>query len=265
MPRLNFAVPFTSASIFLMTLLSSPAHAVDASGTRADLRAPKPVAGPIEAGIPLVDQAKGAVAIKTSQTKPRRLVIFLHGIRGSGSVMAAIGNSWQSSLTDTRFVAPDAPFAHRSGGRQWFAVDDQVLRPDRIEGARQAFDKLMAGIVEREGFKGDLESVAFVGVSQGAIMALDAVSSGRWKVGAVVSIAGLLPLPPKASASKIPVLLMHGEADQTIPSVASVAAAGQLRGAGYDVTLKLYPQVGHTISSEEARQAVLFLRDRFDR
>lgn len=265
MPRLNFAVPFTSASIFLMTLLSSPAHAVDASGTRADLRAPKPVAGPIEAGVPLVDQAKGAVAIKTSQTKPRRLVIFLHGIRGSGSVMAAIGNSWQSSLMDTRFVAPDAPFAHRSGGRQWFAVDDQVLRPDRIEGARKAFDKLMAGIVEREGFKGDLESVAFVGVSQGAIMALDAVSSGRWKVGAVVSIAGLLPLPPKASASKIPVLLMHGEADQTIPSVASVAAAGQLRGAGYDVTLKLYPQVGHTISSEEARQAVLFLRDRFDR
>ena len=265
MPRLNFAVPFTSASIFLMTLLSSPAHAVDASGTRADLRAPKPVAGPIEAGVPLVDQAKGAVAIKTSQTKPRRLVIFLHGIRGSGSVMAAIGTSWQSILTDTRFVAPDAPFAHRSGGRQWFAVDDQVLRPDRIERARKAFNSLMSDIVEREGFKGDLESVAFVGVSQGAIMALDAVSSGRWKVGAVVSIAGLLPLPPKASASKIPVLLMHGEADQTIPSVASVAAAGQLRGAGYDVTLKLYPQVGHTISSEEARQAVLFLRDRFDR
>ena len=265
MPRLNFAVPFTSASIFLMTLLCSPAHAVDASGTRADLRAPKPVAGPIEAGVPLVDQAKGAVAIKTSQTKPRRLVIFLHGIRGSGSVMAAIGNSWQSSLKDTRFVAPDAPFAHRSGGRQWFAVDDQVLRPDRIERARKAFNSLMSDIVEREGFKGDLESVAFVGVSQGAIMALDAVSSGRWKVGAVVSIAGLLPLPPKASASKIPVLLMHGEADQTIPSVASVAAAGQLRGAGYDVTLKLYPQVGHTISSEEARQAVLFLRDRFDR
>ena len=79
MPRLNFAVPFTSASIFLMTLLSSPAHAVDASGPRADLRAPKPVAGPIEAGVPLVDQAKGEVAIKTSQTKPRRLVIFLHG------------------------------------------------------------------------------------------------------------------------------------------------------------------------------------------
>jgi phospholipase/carboxylesterase len=261
MPRLTF--PF--ASIVLMTLLSSPAHAVDAAGTRADLRPSTPVAGPSEAGRSLVDQVKGPVAIKTTQTKPQRLVIFLHGIRGSGSVMAAVGNSWRSILTDTRFVAPDAPFAHRSGGRQWFAIDDQVLRPDRIEAARQAFDGLISGIVEREGFNGDLQSVAFVGVSQGAIMALDAVSTGRWKVGAVVSIAGLLPLPPVPTVAKIPMLLMHGEADQTIPSVASVAAAGQLRSAGYDVTLKLYPQVGHTISSEEARQAVLFLRDRFDR
>jgi phospholipase/carboxylesterase len=263
MTRLTFAFPF--ASIVLMTLLSSSAHAVDAAGTRAELRPSTPVAGASQSGSTLVDQVKGPVAIKTSQTEPRRLVIFLHGIRGSGSVMAAFGNSWQSILKDTRFVTPDAPFAHRSGGRQWFAIDDQVLRPDRIEGARQAFDGLISGIVEREGFKGDLQSVAFVGVSQGAIMALDAVSSGRWKVGAVVSIAGLLPLPPVPSATKIPMLLMHGAADQTIPSVASVAAAGQLRGAGYDVTLKVYPQVGRTISTEEAREAVHFLRDRFDR
>ena len=37
-----------------------------------------------------------------------------------------------------------------------------------------------------------LVRIAFVGVSQGAIVALDAVASGRWKVGARVSFAGLL-------------------------------------------------------------------------
>jgi phospholipase/carboxylesterase len=32
----------------------------------------------------------------------------------------------------------------------------------------------------------------FVGVSQGAIVALDAVASGRWKVGALIAFSGLL-------------------------------------------------------------------------
>ncbi|TCP90349.1 phospholipase/carboxylesterase [Rhizobium sp. PP-CC-2G-626] len=178
--------------------------------------------------------------------------------------MTAIGDSWRAALPDTEFVAPDAPFAHRSGGRQWFAVDDQVMRPDRIQGARKSFDDLVSEIVKREGFENALDRVAFVGVSQGAIMALDAVGTGRWKVGALVSFAGLLPLPPTSSSTTTPILLMHGAADRTIPSTASVAAKGQLEAAGYDVTLRLFPDVGHTISSEEARKAAEFLRERFD-
>jgi hypothetical protein len=49
--------------------------------------------------------------------------------------------------------------------------------------------------VGREGFGDALGQVAFLGVSQGAIMALDAVASGRWTIGALASCAGLLPLP----------------------------------------------------------------------
>jgi phospholipase/carboxylesterase len=200
-----------------------------------------------------------------SPSKPHRLVIFLHGIGGSGSVMAAIGSSWKSALTDTKFVAPDAPFARRSGGHQWFDVDDHVLRPDRIQAARRSFDDLVSRIVKREGFENDLDKVAFVGVSQGAIMGLDAVSSGRWRIGAFVSFAGLLPLPPRTlTGATTPVLLLHGGADQTIPSAASQAAASQLKSAGYDVFVKVFPGVGHTISSAEAQEALTFLRTHLD-
>jgi phospholipase/carboxylesterase len=211
-----------------------------------------------------VNVEQGQVVSETVAVRSERqdrLVILFHGIRGRGAVMAAIEDSWKATLQDTEFVAPDAPFAHRSGGRQWFAVDDQVMRPDRIQAARQSFDDLVSEIVKREGFEGALDRVAFVGVSQGAIMALDALATGRWKVGAVVSFAGLLPLPPMSSSTDTPILLMHGSADRTIPSAASVAAKGQLEEAGYDVTLKLFPDVGHTISSEEAREAARFLRD----
>jgi phospholipase/carboxylesterase len=191
-----------------------------------------------------------------------RLVIFFHGIRSRGSAMEAIGHSWTSVLPDTEFVSPDAPFASSSRGREWFVVDDQVMHPDRIEAARRAFDRLVSDIVKREGFENDLDNVAFVGVSQGAIVALDAVATGRWKVGALVSFAGLLPLPPTSSSTETAILLMHGGADSRIPPAASIAAESQLKAAGFDVTYKLFSDVGHTISSEEAKQAAAFLRER---
>ncbi|HEV7246202.1 MAG TPA: dienelactone hydrolase family protein [Shinella sp.] len=239
------------ALVMAMTSLVPPMKA--AASERADVVAGRRV------------QGSDADVIGASETRQaRRLVIFFHGIRGRGSVMAAIGESWKATLRETEFVSPDAPFAHRSGGRQWFTVDDQVLRPDRIKAARRAFDEVVSDIIQREGFQNDLQDVAFVGVSQGAIMALDAVASGRWKVGALVSFAGLMPLPPTSSSSDTSILLIHGGADGTIPSTASVAASGQLKSAGYDVTLKIFPNVGHTISSEQARHAVSYLKGRLD-
>jgi phospholipase/carboxylesterase len=136
------------------------------------------------------------------------------------------------------------------------------MRPDRIHAARRAFDDLVSDIIRREGFEKALNRVAFVGVSQGAIMALDAVTTGRWKVGALVSFAGLLPARPTSSSTGTQILLMHGNADRTIPSAASIAAKRQLEAAGYDVTLRTFSDVGHTISSEEAMEAALFLRER---
>nr|WP_245298387.1 hypothetical protein [Sinorhizobium sp. A49] len=51
--------------------------------------------------------------------------------------------------------------------------------------------------MRREGFEDTHDRAAFVGVSQGAIVALDAVASGRRQVGALVSFAGLLPPQPR--------------------------------------------------------------------
>lgn len=191
--------------------------------------------------------------------RARRLVIFFHGIRGRGTQMNAIGESWGSVLPDTAFAFPDAPFTNSSRGHQWFVVDDKALRPDRIQAARRAFDDLVIGIVKREGFESDLKNVAFVGVSQGAIVALDAVTTGRWKVGALVTFAGLLPLPPTSPSTDTPILLMHGAADKTIPPAASIMAERQLKSAGYDVTLRVFPDVAHTITQGEAREAGAFL------
>lgn len=98
---------------------------------------------------------------------------------------------------------------------------------------RQAFDALITDVVHREGFADSTNRVAFVGVSQGAIVALDAVASGRWKLGALIAFSGLLaPQQVSRASSHTPVLLIHGKDDTTIPTVASTLAAAQLGTAG---------------------------------
>ena len=190
------------------------------------------------------------------------LVILLHGLGASGAQMSPIAASWRSHLPDARFATPDAPYRNSYGGHQWFNVDGPQLDPARIREARAAFDKAVNAVVAKEGFQGRLESVALVGVSQGAIVALDAVASGRWKVGALVAFSGLLPPTSVSPASNsTPALLIHGADDRTISSVASTVAAAQLRAAGFQVELDIERGVGHTISQAGATKALRFLHE----
>lgn len=188
------------------------------------------------------------------------LIVFLHGIGASGAQLMPLATSWRSSFPDVRFVAPDAPYQHRRG-HQWFPVDGRQLEPERIEAVRRSFDVLITDTIKQEGFDNRLDRVAFVGVSQGAIVGLDGVASGRWRLGAMVSFAGLLaPMPVSTESARTPILLVHGQDDRVIPSFASTFAAAQLRGAGYDVELSIQPGVGHTISPGGADLAAAFLK-----
>jgi phospholipase/carboxylesterase len=191
------------------------------------------------------------------------LIIFLHGIGASGAQLMPLASSWRLQLLNTRFVAPDAPMHHRYG-HQWFSTEGNPLDPARIRAAREAFDILIDDVLKREGFPISHSKVAFVGVSQGAIVALDAVASGRWHVGALVAFSGLLPPQPISPAGKdTPILLLHGENDTTIPPMASRLAAAQLGTAGFKVELEVERGTGHTISSAGAAKALSFLKKNF--
>ncbi len=176
--------------------------------------------------------------------------------------MMPLASTWKTSLPTTRFATPDAPFGKTVGpGRLWFQLDGNQLRPDRLAEIRDAFDRTIDQIINREGYAEALDRVAFVGVSQGAIVVLDAVASGRWKVGALIGYSGLLPpVPVSSDSSGTPVLLVHGQTDRTIPPIASTLAASQLQAAGFKVDLKIEGGVGHTISATGARLGLDFLR-----
>jgi acetyl esterase/lipase len=93
----------------------------------------------------------------------------------------------------------------------------------------------------------------------GAIMALDAVATGRWPVRAAVAASGRLATAPNANEHLTKILLMHGENDPVIPAQETWLAADRLRAAGFEVEAKLYPGLGHVLSAEGVQTAGKFL------
>lgn len=193
----------------------------------------------------------------------RSLVIILHGVGARGSDVAPLGDALRNRLPKTDFVAPDAPFPFDQGGpmRQWFSITGvtPANRVERVVAAREAFDRTVHAILADHGLADRPDRVAFVGFSQGSIMALDAVASGRWPVAATVAFAGRLASPPPFLPSGAKVLLVHGDADTVIPAAESEQASRLLQQAGADCVLRILPQVGHFITPEGVAMAGDFL------
>lgn len=192
------------------------------------------------------------------------LVILLHGVGSNGADLSPLGDSWKPRLPGAVFVSPNAPERSSFGsGYQWFSVAGvtEENRPARIAAARPAFDAVISDIIDKNGYSGDLDRVVFVGFSQGTIMSLDAIASGRWPVAAVVGFSGRLaseaPLKP-AAATKV--LLVHGTSDPVIPSWETEKAETELKAAGLSVETVIEPGLGHTISVGGADRAADFLQ-----
>ncbi|SFN41133.1 phospholipase/carboxylesterase [Izhakiella capsodis] len=193
------------------------------------------------------------------------LAILLHGFGSNGDDLAGLAARWAPDLPDVRFSSPNAPerFLH-GAGYQWFALDDITPenRSQRVADARHNVDRVLKQVLQQQKMADKLDKVVLIGFSQGAIMALDAVVSGRWPVAGVVAFSGRLASPPPWKPAIAPLLLIHGMIDPVIPYAESQQAADQLRRLGYPVTTQFEPSTGHTISAAGARSAAGFIAER---
>ncbi len=189
------------------------------------------------------------------------LIILLHGVHANGANLAPLADWLKAALPGADIVAPDAPDATPLGF-QWFSLDAVTAenRPKRLAEARPAFDALIGRIIAAHGFSDDLRGVALVGFSQGAMMALDALATGRWPVASVVAFSGRFASPlPCAPSLQTPVLLVHGDADDVIDWRESREAEQTLRVLGVSARLHVLPGVDHCITPEGADLAASFL------
>ena len=195
----------------------------------------------------------------------KKLMIFLHGVGSCGDDLLAVGKFWQKLYPDIVIASPNAPehFMNSPDAFQWFSIlgVTQENRLERIEQARPAFDEMMQRIIEQHHFENHLDQVFFCGFSQGTIMALDAVASGRWNIAGVIGFSGRLATPIQDHLTHKPkILLLHGQDDQVISVQESQYAAQAFSDAGFETTFEMFSGLGHTISQIEFEKCFEFLR-----
>jgi phospholipase/carboxylesterase len=209
----------------------------------------------------------GPTSLPDGGRAARSVVVFLHGYGSNGADLMGLVPYWRGALPDTVFLAPNAPQAcpGAPGGYQWWALTD--LSPAaRAAGVRQAAPALNAYIdaqLERHGLTDD--RLVLVGFSQGTMMALHVGPRRAQALAGIVGYSGMLA-DAEALAAEVrtrpPVLLVHGDADQTLPVTATHQAALALEALGFEVAKHVSPGLGHGIDEAGLRLGGQFLVSR---
>lgn len=202
----------------------------------------------------------------------KRLVVFLHGYGADGNDLIDIGRAWQPMLPDTAFVSPHAPepCGQAPVGRQWFPLTfrDPNERWNGVNAAAPALNTFLDAELRRRGLPP--KALALVGFSQGTMMALHVGLRRATPPAAIVGYSGLFVLPdganPEAVVEEIkarpPVLLVHGDQDQLIPSEAMFMSAEALAALDVPTEWHVSQGIGHGIDQEGLRQGGEFIARR---
>lgn len=167
------------------------------------------------------------------------LVVLLHGAHGSSTGLVYLWS--ELHLPPARVACPDGLFYLEGKGFGWYHKESQS---DIV----QSRDHLLK-LVQRLGPK---RPVIFAGVSQGAVMSIITGLHCPNKVLAIVSMSGYVPNPSEnlrdlKAPSSTPILMVHGQADATIPIADAHWGETKLKALGYHPVFKTLA-MGHRIS-----------------
>ena len=146
----------------------------------------------------------------------------------------AAGNSWYPNS----FLAPIA--SNEPGLSSGLAVIASLLE-----------QLIQAGISS--------ERTMILGFSQGACLSLEFVARNARRYGGVAGLSGGLigpegtPRSGSGSLAGTPVFLGCSDIDPHIPKARVQETAEVLQRLGGDVTMRLYPRMGHTVNRDELR------------
>ena len=201
----------------------------------------------------------------------RSVVVFLHGYGANGADLLGLADPLGEHLPDTLFVAPDAPesCAGAPFGYQWFPIpwSDKSSEEEAARGMQAAASDLNA-FLDALLVDEDLlpEQMVLFGFSQGTMMSLHVAPRREDPLAGIVAFSGRLLQPevlPDETISRMPVLLVHGDADDVVPVQSLPQAAQALQDAGFtDVFAHIMKGTAHGIAPDGLSVALAFMRDK---
>lgn len=211
----------------------------------------------------------GASLKPRSGTRPKNIVLLLHGFGSSGTDMISLAPQWQDALPDTLFLAPHAP--ERCGmmgaGYQWWGLSG--FAPSALAAGAASAAPAIDAFIDRKLTEYELTEadLALVGFSQGTMMALHIGLRRQGTVAAVVGYSGMLTATTglaHSELSKPPVLLVHGTADPVVPIAALHMAESQLKRLGVEVTTHISYGIPHSVDPVGLRLGRDFVANAFE-
>lgn len=198
----------------------------------------------------------------------KRLVILLHGLGSDGRDLIGLAPILAPHVPDTVFVSPDAPFPCDMApfGHQWFSLQDRS--PDKmLQGVQRAapiLDTFLTTQLEKYDLSAD--KMALAGFSQGTMMSLYVGPRYPEPLAGILGYSGALISEedvPDAALHKIPVHLIHGEADDVVPVSAYHHARAFLEGHEFPVSGYTSPGLAHSIDEKGMASGAQFLNTIF--
>ncbi len=197
-----------------------------------------------------------------------QLVIMLHGVGSNGQDLISLAPMLSQKLPKTMFLSPDAPFPcdmvplGYPNSYQWFSLQDRDPKV-MLDGVKQVFP-IVEEFIEKQLKAYDVppEKLALLGFSQGTMTSLHVAPRLKNKIAGVLGYSGALLWDSSEDVEKlqrIPIHLIHGQADDVVPVQAWDQAKKTLESHGFKVSGHTSAGLTHSIDQAGIDSGTEFL------
>ena len=209
------------------------------------------------------------ITIKPEEgTEIKNAIILLHGYGGDGNDISMLTFNWKRHLPNTVFICPNG---HETcpinpSGYQWFDLtkeDSSYI----LEQSLKAEAKIKKFIDEiKKEFNLTNDKICLSGFSQGCMMSLKVGLTSEEKFLCIIGFSGKI-IDKDNLKSRIKnsteTLLIHGDADQVVPSTHLLEAKDFLIRNNIDVKTFLIKNCDHHIPIEASSTALNYILKKF--
>ena len=196
--------------------------------------------------------------------KPRQLVVLLHGYGADGNDLIGLAPVLAPLMPEAVFHAPNAPYPCEGNpmGYQWFGISrlDPAVAAAGVRAAAPFVETFLDERMAEYGL--DESNTVLIGFSQGTMMTLHVGLRRARPLAGLIGFSGMLAGPDSLQAeikTRPPVLLVHGDADDMLPSTLTERAAQVLQQNGVEVAVHIAEGIGHGIDQTGLSHAARFL------